>query len=317
MAKFLFFTDLHFKTMNPVHRTGSYPDDICVKLTEVYKIANQEKVDCVLFGGDFFDAYKSFDVQWFRKIRDIICDSGLKTYAIIGQHNLLGYNLETYVNSTTSLLEELCGKDRWETIKDSVELNGVEIHASHCTGDFEGLKEILAKPKKLKKKIVLAHCLLYTATDKLIGAKDVKEFKNDSTDLVFSGDLHCGYPPQKVGRTMFANPGALCRKEINEDRPVQVALVEMGENSLDVKYVPLASARPYEEAFEVSQVELIKKEAEKEKVDEATREFAEKIRSLEVSSEDVFSLLDKAANIKGVDKDVREFIQSFKESSAN
>lgn len=315
--KFLFYTDLHFKTTNPVHRTGSYPEDICVKLNEVYKIANQEKVDCVLFGGDFFDAYKSFDVQWFRRIRDIICESGLKTYAIIGQHNLLGYNLETYSNSTTWLLEELCSKERWETIKDSVELDGIEIHASHCTGDFDGLKEILAKPKKLEKKIVLAHCLLYTATDKLIGTRSIKEFENDTTDLVLSGDLHCGYPPQKVKGTMFANPGALCRKEVNEDRPIQVALIEMGKDSLDVKYVPLASARPYEEAFEVSQVELIKKEAEKEKVDEATREFAEKIRSLEVSSEDVFSLLEKAAKIKGVSQEVQDFIKSFKEPTAN
>lgn len=311
MLKFLFYTDLHFKTINPVHRVGSYAEDIYKKFVEIYEIARSEKVDAILFGGDFFDTYKLFDVEYFRKLKEVVAKAHAPTYAAIGQHNLLGYNLESYLGSTLSLFEDYCG-DLWQTLNEPKAIGDCVLEASHCTGDFDGLKKILKKGANSKYRVVLAHCLLYDKTDKLIGTKDVKDFENDTTDVVLSGDLHCGYPICKVGRTIFANPGAVCRKELNDNRQVQVALVHVGER-IGVEYVPLRSAKPYEDVFEQTRLETVKKTLELEQVDEAAAEFAKKISEIEMNCEDVFSLLEVAANLKNIPQEVREYVKSFRE----
>lgn len=61
--KILFYTDLHAAHQTPRSRTGSYRDDILLKLREIIDLANQHEVDFLVNGADTFDRKSPWQVS--------------------------------------------------------------------------------------------------------------------------------------------------------------------------------------------------------------------------------------------------------------
>jgi len=300
---FLFYTDLHLNPKNPRHRIDDFPAALLAKLREIYSIAESEKVDFVIFGGDFFNAYRTYSYRLFIDAIDAIT---VKTYGIIGQHDLKGYNYETLKTSSLGFFEYFC--DNFQTIYEPLDFDDALICPCHV---YDDLKIIASQPVSRKKKsILVAH--------KLLSDKE-EVFDTFSTaslacnfNLCLAGDYHMGFSQHTVGDTLYYNPGSIARISTKDiGRQVKVALIrcEAGK-PIEIREIPLTSAKPAEEVFGESIIEEVREQVQMQMdASSFTNGFAE----LERESTDVFDLLEKIGKKKAIRKPVMDYIMSKRE----
>jgi len=300
-TKFLFYTDLHLSAKRPIHRVDDFATSLLVKLAEVYDIAKQEDVDFVLFGGDFFNNHRIFNYDIIRTASDIMERSGKKTFAVIGQHDLIGHNQETYKTSTLAFLEHFC-RSYQTLVKPFDAGNKVTIYPCHW---FDNVKEMVQKSPASGTSVMVCHQTI--VKDKLpYNAILTSELTSDY-DVIISGDVHAGFDPHRIGKTTFYNPSSLVRRAVNEIHDPKVGVIEVGGNKpVSIKDVKLKNVVKTEDAFGVSLTEIVKVAAE----DVTTERFVEGILELEQSAVDVFDLITKIASMKGTRQEVIDYIVS-------
>lgn len=88
MAKFMLFSDIH---VHPHKKSQERLDD-CIKALEwVFKVAEDEQVDAVLFGGDLLHDRQKIDSLTYNKIFNVLeqqQDKKFKIYLLLGNHDL-------------------------------------------------------------------------------------------------------------------------------------------------------------------------------------------------------------------------------------
>lgn len=301
MTKFLFYTDLHLHNVAPRHRKDEYSQSILEKLAEIYATGKSRGVDFVVFGGDFFDVHRMYSYDVISDAMTTICSSGLETYAIVGQHDLKGYNLDTYAKSTLAFLERHC--QSWHTLWKEHEIGDIVLFPCHANGSIEGT---LKKPISSNKvPVLIAHLLLYDQPSKF-STISTSSVGDNPFALILSGDLHCGFEAHDINGTVFCNPGAVARKATSDNREVKCLIVEVDSaGGVSIESVPLASAKKYDDVFDESFVETVKQTA---KMDASG--FVSEILELEMDAVDAFELLEKVGKQKGVRKEVLDLIMA-------
>lgn len=298
-TKFGFFTDSHFSVIRQDFRTDSFFESVLFKLKQIYEHFEKEGCEFVLFGGDFFDKYSSNSKPMIRQIRDIIISSKLTTYFIIGQHDLNGYNRETYSGSNLGFLEAICD-GKLVLISDHLEVGGIHVYASHV--DQAPDKVLSSIPENLRKPVVvLVHSLLCEKAG-FPGVIDVHSLPKTRANLVLSGDLHSGCLETESKGTIFYNPGSLARTS-RENRKPKACVVTisplMDDWAISIEdFFPKCEDYPFpaqEEKIEVS------KEQDSERYVEAFEKF-------KAESKDIYERLEKVGKEHGVDKKVLDYI---------
>jgi len=297
----LFYTDIHVSGQNPRNRIDDYPRAIIEKLRETYQIAVDKKCDFILFGGDFFDTHKIYSYDIISEAIEIISDSPLETYCIIGQHDLRGYNPSTYDQSAFGFVQKHC--KNFHVIWERMEIEQCVLYPCHVWDDFDEVVKMDLDDEKPT--IMLAHHLL---------SKDLHMFDIIQTssiekcdfDIVLSGDLHTGYDPHTIDGTLFANPGSLCRKtKADKDRDPRVLLFEMKKGKTRAKFIDLKCAGDSEKVFRKSIIDDVY-----EKPEFDITGFAENVNDLEAESVDIFDVITKTAKVNKIDKKVLNYILS-------
>ena len=306
MTRFLFYTDLHLAMQAPGHRVDDYCAAVLRKLDEVYALANEHEVDAVLFGGDFFNRHRLYSYHVIDAAIASISSSTARTYAVIGQHDLVGHNKQTYRTSAMAHMERHCAN--FEVMQKPVELDDVVVYPCHW---YDDIHERLAKiPTRKRKSILLAHASV-TSVKMPFDTVCIQDV-NCPYSAVLTGDIHTGIAPRIVNGTMFCNPGALARRNVRTDidRHPKVAIIhcELGKD-VSVDLVPLQHVALGEEVFIRSAVEMLK--ASQPEMD-ASR-FIQGIRELEQDAIDIFDLLDKAAKSQRLPVEVRDYLLSKRE----
>jgi DNA repair exonuclease SbcCD nuclease subunit len=300
MSRFVFFTDSQLSARCPVHRIDNYAESLLNKLREVYEIANAQKAGFVVCGGDFFNSHSIFSFHLINEIIDILSGSGLPTFSILGQHDIFGYNAETFKSSTLAFVERHCSS--LNVIRAPVDMNDVVLYPCHCYDDFaECLKQPVTKKKK---SILIAHKLISKKSQPfdIILTSDL----DTNFDLVLSGDLHSGFAPHKVGKTLFCNPGAISRQAIDEvERIVKIALIDvaLGKN-IEIEEITLNSVRPAREVFGKTTLESVRQKA----LD--TTAFVQGIEELESKAVDIFDFIEKVGKKQKVRSEILKYIAS-------
>ena len=222
--KFAFITDTHIDNKYG-NRIDNTIDSILSKIKQSYEIAEKEKCEFIIHGGDVFNrvSIKEKKEEVFLRLRHIITSSKLKTYFIFGQHDI-NYSKETYNNSSLKLLAGSCD-GKMQLIDGKIEFDNCIIYSSHVYDDIEKIVYNILPCNKPT--IVIAHCLLYDKKS-FFDTIDVARIalKSKNVNLILSGDLHCGFPFQKHENTWFYNPGSLLRKSIDQkDRKPKLAII--------------------------------------------------------------------------------------------
>jgi DNA repair exonuclease SbcCD nuclease subunit len=306
--RFTFYTDLHLSGQTPAHRVDNYQQALVDKLGEVYTVAKANGSDFVVFGGDLFHSHRIFSYELLSPVMDILCDSKIDTYLVIGQHDILGYNPETYRSSTLSFIINRCPalKVLWEPIT----VGCVHLCPSHV---WQPLAEAANyELEKGKVNVLVAHHLITnkkTMFESLSSDDFVKTIKaaGKNFDVVVSGDLHDGYQTHLVEDTWFCNPGSIARRATSDmNRPPKFAVVDVEPGTIPViTEQKVKCAKDGVVVFGESIAETMRTEFEFD-----PSAFVKGIEEFESESSEVHELVQKVGKSKGIRAEVLDYLAS-------
>lgn len=313
MWRYLVIGDLHWRAENPIGRTDNYQEALAAKLEECWRLASVHNVDAILQTGDLFDsadvAQTTMDDLW-----DIIERAPAPIYTVPGNHDLHGHNPETLYRAPLGHLFRRRVVVNSARTWYSTQENGAPIIAGHgfdFSTDIDRSQygfPFTDEMPFLGASIHITHGMLLDgrpSSDKMrwTSLDDVAALPN-APDVLINGHDHIGFGVCRRGRTLFINPGALCRKtaDLREmDRPVQVALLEIPERGEPTaRLIPLESARP---GHEILSREHLIAQAERE---QRTSEFLDGLVLQNVQALDHTAMVDEVAQADGVSDAVCE-----------
>lgn len=308
--KLLYFTDTHFRGTSPRSRTDDFPETMRKKLSEVVEIANREKVDVILHGGDLFDR-PNLSPAVVQEYARIFRHFSSPIYAIAGNHDIYGHNPATIDRTMIGLLDafgviRLIRNDE----KIRLEKEGISVQLSGCSFHYDLDKRDRKLDYAVKNEVGADYCihmvhgmLVHRALPDGIPHTMVHEVWSEDVDILLTGHYHAGFPIQEKNGKAIVNPGALARvnnqpSEMN--RMPQVALIELGKQ-ISIQLIPLTCALPGEEVLDRTYIE---KAAYRQ---ERLQAFEQQIRSLvDFEEVDVMKIIDQISNERGIDKQVRQ-----------
>lgn len=264
MKKFIFVGDPHLRGTNPRNRIGSYRDDLKAKVAEIFQLAVDHKVDAILTAGDTWDS-PEVTLGVMFDIAELMDQAPVDVYTTIGNHDVYGYNLETYWRTSLRLLEKLVSRfyvvrdDRllfddvqitFEPYSAQIDINQYGYSPQGAAANFPGVK------------IHVAHGMLLDHKPPFDRYTLVHEVPTQA-DVILTGHEHTGFGiiKRRDGK-VFCNPGALMRikashAEIN--RKPQVALVKVDKGQVAIELIPLKCAKPGEDILDRSAIDAEEK----------------------------------------------------------
>lgn len=295
MTKAIFYTDFHFTSRAPINRLDDFPISQLRKLEEVYLIAKEKKADFVLFGGDFFNIHRMNNYDFIHSLIKIIRNSGFITYAVQGQHDLIGHNKDTYKKSTLCFLENYSDY-KFQTLMEPKTIGDMTIHPCHW---FDDLNFCCEESRLVKNSynVLIAHKSITKKKHvfETILTKDIKS----NFDLILSGDIHGGHEPHKIKNTTFYNPASLSRMTIKDrNRIPKIGFIEAGK---EVEEIFLKN-------FEKNCFNLDSLNDNKQEETVLDDKFFDEILSLEQESANLKDLISKVALKNAIPDDVLNYI---------
>lgn len=260
MLKFVVVGDVHYRGSNPRSRVDDYPAAIRAKIEEINKIADEIEADGVLCPGDLCDSPNlSFGV-----VGDLYDALRGRWYIAPGNHDEYGANLDSLNRTPFGLLARMCrfyslgierGLFRNCCPRSENDLTAV-ISGSGYSAEMD-IDPSLYQPAGISDlptelgPFVRIHLVHGMAVDRpmpdLMRHTQIQTVQTDA-DVVITGHDHTGYGIRRIGKTLWINPGALCRVSASAtemERTIQVAILTIGDDgSCEAELVPLQSARP-------------------------------------------------------------------------
>jgi len=262
--KFLYFTDTHIKGVNPKNRKDDYYNTLKLKFREIQNICEENQIDYIIHGGDWFDR-PDISPAVVRDFAIIIRGFKQKIYTIAGNHDIFGQNPETIKRTMLGLLEgiglvKLIGYDD-EVI---LEKDGIRVQLTGKPFNFDIDGENFRKYYCVKKRrdvdyaVNIVHGMLL---DKpfIEGLRYtlISDIVDTEADITLAGHYHSGFPTKVINGKYFINPGSLVRvtNSLNEiSRRPKVTLIKI-DNGIFIQDIELKSALPGDEVLDRAQLE--------------------------------------------------------------
>ena len=272
--KLIYTGDWHLRGTNPRNRIGSYVDAAKAKIREVFAIAAEVDAVAILVPGDIFDAPQVAD-SVKSMYADLLQESPVPIYTTPGNHDLSGYNIDTYDNGSLKILSRMVPLLDVETdcstckvIKDEdsgvIALVTFTPYSGKVDRDGYGYSpDTLFYKESDYLRIHVAHGMALDHIPPFDRFTLLQDIKTDA-DLVLTGHDHTGYGVYKrADGKVFCNPGALLRSAASMselERPIQIAVIDIrAKDDFDITLVPLKSAKVGSEVLDRSGIEADKK----------------------------------------------------------
>lgn len=220
--KFLFFTDPHIGAVAPICRKDKWPDAIFNKLKQIIHLADQEKIDYLLCGGDWFKSNTPNPPYWLVGEMIEILKAGPPIITILGQHDIYGHDYTTYSRGVHGLLNQL---SNFHVLNGSISIQncrilGLSYHSMILptlkAGQFSDADICLIHAMITPQPVIWEHIL----------SQEIPK----QWSICFCGDYHPGLKDR--AQSIF-NPGALARLTINDlSRSVQVIIYDFASNAI-------------------------------------------------------------------------------------
>lgn len=266
--KLLYVGDLHLRGTNPRNRLDNYRDAVTEKIREIFDLAQQHKVKAIITPGDVLDRPEVADsVKSYYA--DLLDETPVRIYTCPGNHDIRGYNLETYQGGSLSIIARMVPNLTVITDTEAfiwLEEDGQEValtftpYSGKMDIDGWGYSPDAVLPTGVFS-IHVAHGMLLDHVPPFDRYSLVQKVQT-TADLVFTGHDHTGYglyrrPDGKV----FCNPGSPTRiaaSVAEMERPIQVALVDIKDaqaKDFTVDLIQLRTAKPGVEVLDRSKIE--------------------------------------------------------------
>src|SRR5690625_1104720 len=218
MMKFLYVTDTHIRGTTPKNRMDAYVDTLFEKLTEVVHLANGEKVDVLLHGGDVFDR-PDLAPNIVGQFAKIFIQANMPIYVVAGNHDTFGHNPMTTPRTMLGLLDSFGVMNVLEPGEPvviekgdlRVQITGQPYHYDLDQRDVK-LDYYPANETKADYLIHLVHSMLVDqALPEGIAYTMIDHIWGTSADILLTGHYHGGFGIKERNGTYICNPGALAR----------------------------------------------------------------------------------------------------------
>ena len=237
----LFVTDTHIdKTVG--RRDDRYVSDILDKLEQVGEYANDNAINVVLHGGDFFDrprVDRAIEHEVSERMYNIATKYDLVWYILPGTHDVGKGDFSVEGKSLWSV--GYVGKS--ERIKVvHPETRTVTLDEGMTVGFLHPFVELTPTPYN-GCRILVIHQMI-TQEETPFTEKTTSQLGEVFSPLdkcvVLSGDCNPGFSPHKVNGVLFANPGACARTFRTADDEIRVprfCRVAIHNDQCEVEYI--------------------------------------------------------------------------------
>lgn len=263
--KILYLTDTHIRGTTPKNRKDNFIETLENKFLEILEIIKKENVDYVIHGGDLFDR-PDISVSVVSKFANILNKISVPIYMVSGNHDIYGHNPLTVNRTMVGLLNNLGiiniidnkGKIILEKANIKVQLTGQPY--IYNIDDINNRKYYIVDDINdgVNYSIHLVHgMLLDKPFIKGIPFTLIDDIKDTKADITLSGHYHSGFKKTIINNKYFINPGSIVRitNSLREmDRQPQVALIHLSD-SIDIKFIPLLTAKSGEEVLDRTEIE--------------------------------------------------------------
>jgi DNA repair exonuclease SbcCD nuclease subunit len=264
VLRFLFVTDTHIRGNNPHSRKDHFLTTALNKFAEVIQLAEEEKVEAILHGGDFFHIPNP-SLQVAGAFAAVIRSTAIPIYGIAGNHDLFGHNPDTLPRTMLGLFAKL-GLVRLIRPQESIyfrddrvtlQLTGQEYHYDIDRRDPR--LDYVVRKADADYAIHLVHGMLLDKPHmRGIAHTTVDRISDTEADMTLCGHNHNGIPDVEVNGRFFLNPGAMVRiynNRIEMKRPVQVILITAEPEGIAYRKIRLKSALKADEVLDRNKLE--------------------------------------------------------------
>ena len=251
----IYFSDFHGSHAKPPRRIDEdFVKTQISKLTEILDFACDNKVEKILFGGDFFHSFSPafFFFHEVCKVFSKYRKKNPKLFPIescIGtaSHDLEGGAESSSVFSAIFLLEtlEFFSFSRRLSFGDRLFL--VKLHAHQELKEVHGEKFNEDSAKIYRFRILMAHHQFLPSGNFPFPGTDTQTFET-FYDLVLCSHFHHPFEVKRKNTT-FLNPGCLVRRRSDETHKPSFYVISLTGKGLEYKKIELKSGKPYEEVF--------------------------------------------------------------------
>lgn len=310
MKKILFFTDTHLQEIPISSRKDNYLQSIIRKIEEVKDIANNENVDYVLFGGDFFSRPSPSDEVIISLIQVLKKFNSRPIISILGNHDIEGRNPETYNRKAVKILEEA---NVVKILKDGEVFppfdTEIEIQGVNYKNGVDSNPEMLKAQKKRKGNILIqvvhSYVLPFKTNFQTISLEELANLTE--ADIILIGHYHDGFGERRVNGKIFISPGSITRDSINQfDRIPQIVILKIDGGRVEIKFVKLKNVLKREE-IESKEIEEVK--------DFIFNEFFQSLKGKGLDSFEPEKIIDEILKDENVHDDVKnEVLKRYEEA---
>jgi predicted MPP superfamily phosphohydrolase len=329
--KFLYFTDVHLKTKTPIRRTGDFEADVLGKIAFLLIEAQRQKVDFIVCGGDLFDLPNP-SYRLAAQVLRLIVQSGINWYQVLGNHDILGHNPETWEIGVLAFFEQLPNfrilnrvKGEQYTVQSVHYSHGIEeqtkpwatekdrytILAAHAMIVPTPVPFLHTLPGKLKTDAGLVLCghfhdpwasIVLTAE----WSNELKsEVSNALSRLLSTREMwSIKFTNEALSRArLFINPGSVSRTALlahNINRTPRALIIDALPDGVKITALPITVARPFDEAFKTEEA------ATEQRWETHVEKFLAAMENVRVEGIEAATLVTRAAKARGGVDDVAD-----------
>lgn len=240
--------DFHISDATPRSMKIPYFDN-CLKELELVC----EGADSLICLGDFFDKSTIPDAYKFRLVRVLsdIRKKGCEIYTIVGNHDIIGYNMSDlfFARTTINLLSDISkrGGDFFKIIPNcGVSIFGVRfVPYNGCDGS-----ELV--PSNEDNSVLLAHSYYNNSVDDILNISK-EELSDKGYLFAFFGHDHEPHPDCMCGKTTVVRPGSFTRSSSHgynlNRKPYYVDIVVSCDGNVKIERKVLESALDSRDIF--------------------------------------------------------------------
>ena len=245
-------TDLHFTPATSPNLKMSYWALAKHALTWIADLAKSINPELIICGGDTIDSWDWTSSNTY-KLSELFNQFPSPVYAVIGNHDVNSGNLSLVSWSGIGQLHANCPNFKIFYTPLSTENFLVFPYHWHDKRTHNHTKYDLWYPESFKTDkctVLVSHASI--TRDKCDYGHHWKELEiPDFFKIALFGDIHTGFGPHKLGKTVVGNPGALYRKRVDERDNVPAVFVVWPDGKIDKYVIPQI---PDDQVFKLEEI---------------------------------------------------------------
>lgn len=231
---YIYTTDWHLSTSQPINRLGNVLEDSMAKVEQVFKLA-KETNSVIIHGGDLF-AKPQIEYNLLNRLISLMNQYSIVMYGVIGNHDVLGANTDYERTAIHVLRNTGLYRDVKELSDDNITFYSIDY--TKC------LTEINNIPETDKFSVVVSHLPVTPEACKFehIKIADI----TSKAKLYLCGHIHNPYIIKDSDR-VFANPGCLVRRS-KAEKNIIPSVILFDTTKLEIIAIPAGNVQFAENA---------------------------------------------------------------------